>query len=295
MGAGFASLAFCFGREEVPGAIKQAGGLSYLEGMAKRSKKGDKDLLVEVVETGVVVDMDPKDAKLTYKLHFLDGASDWFPESEVELVGKPFAVVVLPTTGSQFEIADLKVNDKLSVLFGRVAKELHQPQSKIVLSSGSRVFEEGDMNRCLALLGLGEGAPVHCLVSNYDIKLLRLECASEKIPWSDGQLETWTVKALIYGRKGSPAQRLLWADWATSVGLDHTNAKRMDAFISEDSISLNIATGDKSRSLPISKLIADWPQPEKSSSMSLNDQFKAKFGNHTDWPRILGPCCRKIE
>jgi len=277
MGVGFA---MCFGREEVPGALKQAGSLDYLRGFVKNTQA-----------TGVVAAMDPTDTSLTYKLYFPDGKSDWYREDEVELTGSPFGVVVLPTSGNRLEIKDLKVGDKLSSLCARVARELRQPQSKLVISLGTKVFEQSDMNRCLGVLGFGEGAAVHCAISNFDASLLRVESAADS-DYSSGEVETWTVTALIYGRKGSSAQRLLWADHAVNNGSPSVRkSDGLNASISDDRVALHVSKSDgASTALPLTKLFAEATQ----KSSNLEDQFKNKFGNDENWPRILGRICRKI-
>lgn len=272
----------------MPGALKQYGhslGLTdaFLQGLVKKTH-----------EVGVIMDMDRNNPICTYKLQLSEGKSDWFAESEVELVGLPFSIVVIPKSGNRFVVTDLKVSDPLSMVCAKVATNMRQPQTKIVLGVGQSIFGQSDMNRSLGLLGFGEGSSVNVVTTNYETALLRIASASEKTPGANGEVETWTVTALIYGRKGSSAQRLLWAAHSTKQGSHSSNNLDLIASISDDchSLVLNPVDGP-STTLPISKLVADAPQ--KNCTGSLPDQLKAKFVNDESWPRILGRICRKID
>jgi hypothetical protein len=269
-------LALCFGREEVPGAMKQAGKMDYLYGVVKQTKA-----------LGVLISMDATDTTLTYKLRFPDGVTDWFPEDRVDLQGEPFKVLVMPNVGRRVEVADLRVNDKLSVLFQKVAQALRQPQSKLVMSCGSKIFDMGDMDRCLGLLGFGEGSALMCTVSNYDPDLLRLEISTER-DHSDGEVEIWKLMVLILGRKGSPSQRVLWADYSVRKG---SVAGGLDAIIEKDTLSVINADG-VTGVYPISRLFAE---AKPGTRNGLQDQLQEKFGNHQMWACMLGRLCRRIE
>lgn len=283
MGSGLTSgFGLCFGREDVPGAMKQAGTWEYLQGVVRKTGV-----------SGVVMKMEPDDKDLTYKLNFPEGKSDWYPEDEVDLIGIPFSVVVLPSQGNRFEVSDLKVGDKLSVLFARVGQQLRVPQSRIVLSAGRKLLERSDMCRCLGILGLSEGIAVQCVVSNFDPALLRIERASDY----DMDSQLWTVVALIYGRKGSSVRRLLWADHSMTETNEYLQSERrgsrLAASVSDDGHTLHVTTDNgNTAALPTNKLFAETTQ---GANASLETQFKAKFGDNANWPCILGRICRKIE
>lgn len=269
----------------MPGALSRYVGLTdaFLQGMVKKTH-----------EVGVVMDMDRNDPLHTYKLQLSEGKSDWFAESEVELVGLPFSIVVIPKSGNRFVVSDLKVSDPLSMVCAKVATHMRQPQTKIVLGAGQNIFGSSEMDRSLGLLGFTEGSSLNVVTTNYETSLLRIETASEKSHCPNGEVETWTVTALVYGRKGSSAQRLLWATHSSRQGSYSSNNLGLCASISDDchSLVLNAPGDGPDTTLPISKLVADAPQ---NSGGSLPDQLKAKFVNDESWPRILGRICRKID
>lgn len=268
----------------MPGSLKQYGLTdAFLQGLVKKTH-----------EVGVIMDMDRNDPMHTYKLQLSEGKSDWFAENEVELVGSLFSIVVIPKSGNRFVVSDLKVSDPLSMVCAKVATHMKQPQAKIVLGAGQSIFGQSDMNRSLGLLGFGEGSSVNVVTTNYETGLLRIASASEQSHCANGEVETWTVTALIYGRKGSSAQRLLWAAHSTKQGTNSSNNLGLSASISDDchSLVLKAPVDGPDTTVPISRLVADAPQ---TSGGSLPDQLKAKFVNDESWPRILGRICRKID
>lgn len=275
----------CVSREEEPVA---AGGNGPDDGGAVK-RRLSRGKLTDSGRHGDIVAADPHDKEHTYKIEFNDGqlpAVDWVRGDKVELVGASFSIELQGQHSDEGTRLVVKPNDTIADLYSKAEQELNFEHGSLHLSVGQDNEAKVALDDRLGALDIVQGTKVEYFeVDKFNTSLIRVETKSH----SCGAGETQTVVAAVYGQKGTQDQTLLWATESLTKGGD---SGVPDAKLSSDNCELLLTyPGSDTRRYPVASLVFVARKKEKTS---LEDQFKAKFGEQR-WPGYTGRVCRQIS
>lgn len=254
---------------------------------------------------GTIVAADPHDKEHTYKMEFTDGqmpAADWFGQDSVELIGAAFTVVLRnPKSDTVNVLSGLKPDDVLCAVYSKAEEELSIEHGRLHLQFSEEIGHTPALDDKLGVLGMHEGTVIEYVVLNdFDKTLVRIEQKSQMCGHSTaGDIETASVVAVVYGRKGSKDQLLLWAaECLSDSGSPKSKNTLPQASLSDDGCALSLVRpGVEVRRHAISSFLAGAQSRSTAASgrttVSLEQQFKNYFGEEK-WPVYTGRVCRLI-